>query len=75
MHETFRGLRKFCPLCFVPQSRDFWSAHASSRRFWARRPLIEKRCEDASHSQLRDFREAAFPTNADPAVHDAVDAF
>ena len=35
--------------CAQPARR----VRASSRRFWGRRPLIEKRCEDASHSQLR----------------------
>ena len=36
--ESFRSLRKFCPLCFIPQSLDFWSACASSRRFLRSRP-------------------------------------
>ena len=32
--ESFRSLRKFRRLYFIPQSRDFWIAHASSRPFW-----------------------------------------
>ena len=50
---------KFCRLCFVPQSRDCWSA-CSPRRvaFWGAAPLVEKRCEDASHSQSTSRTQA-----------------
>ena len=56
--KVFAACANFRPLCFVPQSAGLLECalparrvRASSRRFWGRRPLIEKRCEDASHSQ------------------------
>src|SRR5206468_2282566 len=64
--KAFAACANFRPLCFVPQSRDFWSAHASSRRFWGRRPLIEKRCEDASHSQSTSCKMPW--THSDPSI-------
>jgi hypothetical protein len=58
--------------CAQPARR----VRASSRRFWGRRPLIEKRYEDASHSQLRKlFARPHFPHTGGQAVQDAVDAF
>ena len=72
-NSPWRACANFCALCFVPQSRDFWSAHclpacvrASSRRFWGRRPLIEKRCEDASHSQSTSCK---MPCRISTGVH------
>jgi hypothetical protein len=54
------SLRKFSHFVFRHAVAGLWEraqparrVRASSRRFWGRRPLIEKRCEDASHSQLR----------------------
>src|SRR5438093_11200042 len=67
------SFRKFSPVVFRPAVAGLLEfalparrVRASSRRFWGRRPLIEKRCEDASprphrcakllragHSQLR----------------------
>ena len=64
--KVFAACADFRPLCFVPQPRDFWSAHASSRRFWGRRPLIEKRCEDASHSQSTSCK---MPCRISTGVH------
>src|SRR5437016_3270934 len=68
-NSPWRACTNFRLLCFVPQSRDFWSARAVLASLLGRRPLIEKRCEDASHSQ------STSRTQAVQAVQDAVDVF
>jgi len=73
--NVFAACANFRPLCFVPQSAGLLECalparrvRASSRRFWRKRPLIKKRCEDASHSQSTS-------RHGGQAVQDAVDAF
>ena len=55
--KVFAACANFRPLCFVPQSRDFWSAHASSRRFRDRGPTISfaraQQLEDAGVAKLQ----------------------
>ncbi len=67
--ENLRSLRKFCPLCFVPQWRDFLSACASSRRRLGSRPLGRK----AMRRRLALPKH--FPHTGGQAVRNAIDAF
>ena len=67
------SLRKFLCVVFRPAvagllecAQPARRVRASSRRFWGRRPLIEKRCEDASHSQSTSCK---MPCRISTGVH------
>src|SRR5882724_13413315 len=74
--KVFAACANFRPLCFVPQSRDFWSAHASPRRFLREKAVDRK----AMRRRLalptpKAFARPHLPHTGGQAVQDAMDAF
>jgi hypothetical protein len=67
--KIFAACANFRPLVFRPAVGGTFGVRTRPRvAFGRRRPLIEKRCEDASHSQSTS-------RHGGQAVQDAVDAF
>ena len=59
------SLRKFCPLCFVPQSRDFGvRARRGKSLFGKQAPWSKSDAKMPRTPNSETFREAALPATA-----------